>query len=157
MSLTATAEKTATAGDKPVPLPQLPEQGTTGKRDNDSPASRRWMSFPGLVFGNLLATPTGRNIGGDWRSPPNQTQATPSIAPSTPMIRVPTQAPLPRKAGTVTFLDQGQHFQAQVPEKEDGSEDSEVEDVDPMEAIHALEDNIWDPSPLTNLDRKSVV
>ncbi|KAF8229498.1 hypothetical protein L208DRAFT_1378907 [Tricholoma matsutake] len=163
MSLTATAEKTATAGDNPIPLPQyiwpqLPEQGTMGRRDNDSPASCHQMLFPGLAFGNLVSTPMGWNISGDWRSPPNPTQAMPSIVPSTPMIQVPTQVPLPTKAGMVTFLDQGQYFHVQVPEREDRivnvtgeSKDSDVEEVDPMEALHALEDNIWDPSPLTNL------
>jgi hypothetical protein len=41
----------------------------------------------------------------------------------------------------------------QVPETRE-SEDSDVEEIDPMDALHALEDNIWDPSPLTNLRLK---
>jgi hypothetical protein len=49
----------------------------------------------------------------------------------------------------VTFLDPNQYFQVQVPEMRE-SEDSDVEEIDPMDALHALEDNIWDPSPLTN-------
>jgi hypothetical protein len=69
------------------------------------------------------------------------------------MIRVPVQVPLPRKAGMVTFLDPNQYFQAQVPETRE-SEDSDVEEINPMDALHALEDNIWDPSPLTNLRLK---
>ena len=162
-TMTTTITLTAIAGDKPVPFPQhiwpqLPEQGTTGRKDNDSSASHHQMSFLGLTFGNLVSTPMGQNTSGDWRFPPNPTQTMLLIAPSTPMIQVPTQVPLSRKAGMVTFLDQGQYFQVQVPEREDRvvdvtgqSKDSDVEEVDPMEALHVLEDNIWDLSPLTNL------
>jgi hypothetical protein len=147
MSLTATAEKTTTKEDKPVPLPQLPDSGTTWRRDSDSTTNHHQMSFPGPTSITILSTLTGWNIGGDWRSPPNPTQVAPSTASGTLMIRVPAQVPLPRKMGMVTFLDPNQYFQAQVPETRE-SEDSNVKKINPMEALHMLEDNIWDhPSP----------
>jgi hypothetical protein len=49
----------------------------------------------------------------------------------------------------VTFLDPNQYFQVQVLETRE-SEDSDMEEINPMDTLHALEDNIWDPSPLTN-------
>jgi hypothetical protein len=52
--------------------------------------------------------------------------------------------------GMAMFLNPNQYFQAQVLEMRE-SEDSYMEEIDLMEALHVLEDNIWDPSPLTNL------
>jgi hypothetical protein len=49
----------------------------------------------------------------------------------------------------VMFLDPNQYFQVQVPETRE-SEDSDMEEINLMDALHMLEDNIWDPSPLTN-------
>jgi hypothetical protein len=49
----------------------------------------------------------------------------------------------------VTFLDPNQYFQVQVPETRE-SEDSDMEEIDLMDTLHTLEDNIWNPSPLTN-------
>ena len=46
----------------------------------------------------------------------------------------------------------------QMPEREDRVVDmtgeGDVEEVDPMETLHVLEDNIWNPLPLTNLHLK---
>jgi hypothetical protein len=111
------------------------------------------MLFLGPTSVTILSTPTGQNIGRDWRSPPNPTQVAPSTASGTPMIRVLVQVPLPRKTGMVTFLDPNQYFQVQVLETRE-SEDSNMEKIDLMDALHTLEDNIWDPSPLTNLRLK---
>lgn len=69
-----------------------------------------YQAYP---HGNTPATPTGHNIGGDWRSPYNHiANAMVSITLSIPLMHPPVQFPIAQKPASTKHSSTAQHFEA---------------------------------------------